>query len=67
MPPAEMTSETFAYLHKNLFNIKKDLPLVPKKNFPCSFLCIPNQFKESSHYFLYTTRINQKFTNDTMF
>ena len=35
----------FTYLHHNLFNVKKHISLVLNRNFPCSFLCIRNEFK----------------------
>ena len=32
----------FTYMHQNLFNIKKNLVLLLKKNCTCTFLCIVN-------------------------
>ena len=55
------------YLFKNLFNTKKHLALALKKNCPFIFLCIPNKVKKSSHHFLHTTIMDQKYTNDIRF
>ena len=57
----------FNYLYQNLLNSKKHLALVLKKTDPCSYLCILNYFQLSSQHFLYITRMNQKYANDTMF
>ena len=56
----------FTY-HQNLFNINKNLALVLKKNVHVLFCVFQTNLNKSSRHFLCTIRMDQKYTNDTMF